>query len=116
MERESLMPVMIGIGVATPVLAGLIALRVRSGAVAMPRPSRMWMLALAGPLNLLIWVGFNRHLDWSGSRSIVGILVAIAVFTAMGAGFGFLRGRFARVKPPEDKAKSGDKAPWSHES
>lgn len=93
MEDPSTLPLLIALAAATPVLAGLIHLYARSGAIGSLRKGRLWLLALAGPLNLVAWLLFNKRLEDLESRSTIGIVLAIVVFVVVGFGFGFIRRR-----------------------
>lgn len=84
---------MIGIAFATPLLALMLVLAARAGRITMPPKSRIVILLMAGPLNLVLWVVFQRYLDGVGNRSVYGIILAVVVFIAVGFGAGFLRGR-----------------------
>lgn len=91
MEDRSTLPLMIALAIATPILAGMIHLYARSGAIGSLRKGRLWLLALAGPLNLVVWLLFNERLERFESRSMLGLALAAAVFVTLGFGFGFLR-------------------------
>jgi uncharacterized membrane protein len=93
LENKDLLPAMIILAVATPVLAVLLIVFARAGLVSMPPRSRLVILLLAGPLNLALWYLFNHYLDSTGHRSVFGILLAAVVFIAVGFGAGFLRAR-----------------------
>lgn len=93
MEDPSIQPLMIALAVATPVLAGLIHLYARTGAIGSLRKGRLVLLALAGPLNLAVWLLLNERLERLESRSAIGALLAVVVFVTLGFGFGFLRRR-----------------------
>lgn len=93
METENLLPMMVGLAVATPLLAVLLILFARAGIVTMPPRSRIVILLLAGPANLALWYFFNHYLRVTGHRSVFGILLAAIVFVVVGFGAGFLRGR-----------------------
>jgi uncharacterized BrkB/YihY/UPF0761 family membrane protein len=98
MEDPSFQVLMIALAVATPVLAGLIHLYAKSGAMRPPRRGRVLLLALAGPVNLLFSMLLNPRLEPIRSTSMIGIVLAGIVFVIVGFGFGFLR---------QDKQTSG---------
>lgn len=111
MEDPSMQPLMIALAIATPVLAGLIFLYQRSGAIRAPRRGRLVLLALAGPLNLIVWLLLNERLAGIESRSLIGIILAVVVFLTLGFGFGFLRrrdGGSRAEKENESDRASGD--------
>ena len=92
-ERESLFSLMVVIAVATPALVALILVATRMDILQPLRRSRLILLAAAGPTNLVCWLLFNGYLDRVGHRSVIGIVLAAAVFIGLGFGAGFLRGR-----------------------
>ena len=115
MEREQLMAATIALAVATPLLAGLIHAMTRMGALRTLPRSRLVLIALIGPANLLLWLTLNRYLDGVGHRSVPGIALAALVFVVVGFGTGFLRGSRAprgssdSAEPPaERKTESQD--------
>lgn len=93
MEDPSIQPLMIALAVATPVLAGLIHLYARTGAIGSLRKGRLWLLAFAGPLNLVVYLLLNEQLEDLESRSTIGVVLALVVFVTLGFGFGLLRRR-----------------------
>jgi len=104
MDDPSILPLMIALAVATPVLAGLIHLfYARSGAIGSLRKGRLWLLALAGPLNLVGWLLSNERLKDLESRSVIGVVLAGVAFLTLGFGFGFLRRRDNGGGAPRDE-------------
>lgn len=101
LENADLRLAMIVLAIATPLVAGLWWLSHRAIAREAGRPPvraqvrNAIILALAGPVNLLVWLLFNGWLDRLGSRSIAGYILAGLVFIVVGSTTGF----FARHDP-----------------
>jgi hypothetical protein len=111
MEHESPLTIMIVLAVATPVVGACMLIMGRIGArqSGAPMPPAMrragLLLLIAGPLNLLAWLLFNRWLDAIGYRSVIGYILAAAVFLALGwttGAFSRVRERFSRRFPGND--------------
>lgn len=104
MQQEMPVIVFIIIAVVTPVvaLAAWLALRRTQAQSGEPTPPpvpkktrrNLGILALAGPVNLLVWFLFNGWLDRTGSRSVVGYVLAALVFVIAGYATGF----FSRLR------------------
>lgn len=96
MEPDVPISVFIIIALLTPLIAcvGWLAVRrapAEPGAVPLAKVRRnLLILALAGPLNLLLWLIVNGWLDQVGSRSVIGYVLAAVVFLAGGFATGFL--------------------------
>lgn len=82
---------MVILAIATPGLALLIFCLHKAGMMSLPPRSRMVILLLAGPVNLLLWLMMNRYFDAVRHRSAIGVVLAAAVFIGVGFGGGFLR-------------------------
>lgn len=91
MQDPSFQVLMIALALATPVLAGLIHVYAKTGALSSIRKGRLLLLALAGPVNLMISILMSPHREKSGAMSWIGISLAAAVFITVGFGFGFLQ-------------------------
>jgi hypothetical protein len=100
MEETAVQKIMILLAVLTPLTAGLLALFVRSAAQGAGQTGgakvrrNLWILAVAGPVNLALWFSFNGLLAGMGSRSVVGYGLAAAVFVFAGFATGF----FSRLR------------------
>jgi hypothetical protein len=109
MEEPVVRNVMILLAIATPLIAGLLALASRSATAqtGQPAPWRIrrntWILAAAGPVNLLVWYLFNGTLSWVGSRSVLAYGLAILIFLAAGFGTGFFSRLGSKHSHEEDK-------------
>jgi hypothetical protein len=79
------------LAVATPMLASRSLSLVPIRPVGGLRRGRLMTLALAGPVNLLVWTLLRGPLGGVASRQTIGIVAGLAVFVIMGFGFGFLR-------------------------
>ncbi len=106
MEETTLRNLMILIAVATPLLAGMIyGVTRRVAEDGRPAPRRMrrnlWILAAAGPVNLVLWLLLNGWLDRMENRSAIGYVLAAIVFIAVGFTTGWFGGR-RRADRPED--------------
>ena len=87
---------MVILAFATPILAGLIIAGARLGTLRSPGRGRLLLLAMAGPVSLLLWTG--QHLGQSEGppdgfryRPVIAIALAIVVF--VGTGVGLYRSR-----------------------
>jgi hypothetical protein len=99
--QESLTALMIGLAVATPVLAAAIWLRGRSGTLKTP-PNKLIILFLAGPINLLLWIYARGEIRKQGVSEIAAVLIVVGAFIAVR--FGFARRR-DRSTPKEDDSE-----------
>ena len=96
MERDVPILVFIIIAAVTPILAfvGWLSLGrapAEPGEIPLAKVRRnLLILALAGPANLLLWFVVNGWLDRVGSRSVIGYVLAAAVFLIGGFVTGFL--------------------------
>lgn len=93
MDDRSVQLLLIALAVATPALAVFIYVQASLGQMTLPARSRLWMLLLAGPVNLLCWLLLKGPMEGVSGRSLVGGFAALAVFLTMGFGFGFFRRR-----------------------
>jgi hypothetical protein len=107
MQEAAVRTIMIALAVITPVVGLLVLLLGRWAETldgkAMTRQMRrnVWILILAGPVNLAAWFAFNGLLEGVGSRSVIGYVLAAVVFIAAGFGTGYFsrrRGRSAEQK------------------
>ena len=87
---------MVGVAIATPILAAVLGFLRKIDLLPSIRAGRIWLLASVGPVNLLIWLGFNGYLDRVGHRSVIGIGLAALTFILVGSFLGFARGRSAK--------------------
>lgn len=97
---------MVGVAVATPVLAAAMGLLRNMALLPSVGTGRLWLLASVGPANLLIWLVFNGYLGRVGHRSVIGIGLAALTFILVGSVFGFVRGRSAGRKGEGPKSDS----------
>jgi hypothetical protein len=93
MEDRAAEQLVVFLAVATPILAAVLYLSSRFGSVGAMRPGRLLTLALAGPVNLIVWTLLRGPLEGVASRQTIGIVLGLAVFLIMGFGFGMLRRR-----------------------
>lgn len=91
MDDRSTQILVLTLAVATPALAAVMAMSVRSGATGPLRPGRLLLLALAGPLNALAWFALQGPLEGATNRTAFGIGLAALVFLGIGFGAGWLR-------------------------
>lgn len=102
MNYPELRNIMIGIALATPILALVIVFITRSSAARSDEPlppkirSNALILAVAGPLNLAVWLLFNAWHNQHGPGSVHGIVAAAIMFIAAGLATGFFARLFRR--------------------
>lgn len=111
MTDESVRTLMILIALGTPLLALVTWIMGRMRAMAPLTAGRLWMMALVGPGNLVLWLTFNGYMDQVGHRSLIGIALALIVLVGGGFGLGFFRGRSGAAReaapaPPEERESS----------
>ncbi|GEM_PF-3108314 len=108
MTVENVDLLMILVAVATPALAALIAFLARWGPLRRsPGPTRLILLAAAGPANLAVWWGFDRFLDRVGSNSVWALGgAALAVLAAS-----WLAGHWASARSGAQPAESDAPSP-----
>jgi hypothetical protein len=100
MDDRTVLNVMLGLAAATPVVALAVVLVAGRAAAAggerLPPAMRRnaWILAAAGPVNLVVWIIFNMWLESRGPGSVLGYALAAAAFIL----FGFLTGFFSRLR------------------
>jgi hypothetical protein len=98
----------IGLALAAP-LAGLLVRslvrrlggRRREGALV------GWLIALLGPLNLILWHVYNAITNHLGLDTVKNLLVNLALFLALGCAAGLALGYWI---PPDESARAGSLA------